>query len=437
MRSVFNKSTDIKAFEQKVWLSSPTMHGDELKYVTEAYETNWMSTVGENINEVEHIVAERVGCKCAVALSAGTAALHLAMKLAGEMVQGKQPVGVGSLSGVLCACSDMTFDATVNPVVYEGGIPVFIDTEYDTWNMDPVALEKAFVIYPDIKVVVVAHLYGTPGKIDEIKEIADRHGAVIVEDAAESLGAAYKGVQTGTFGRYGCISFNGNKIITGSSGGMLLTDEKDVADKVRKWSTQSRENAPWYQHEELGYNYRMSNVIAGVVRGQLPYLKEHIAQKKAIYMRYREGLKDLPVCMNPFEEENSEPNFWLSCLLIDEEAMCKQVRGESETLYLPEHGKSCPSEILESLEAYNVEGRPIWKPMHMQPIYRMNAFITRDGNGRAKTNAYISGGALGKDGRLLDVGMDIFHRGLCLPSDNKMTVEQQDIVIEIVRRCFE
>ena len=302
--------------------------------------------------------------------------------------------------------------------------------------MDPVALEKAFELYPEVRVVVVAHLYGTPGKIDEIRRVCDAHNAVIIEDAAEALGATYKGVQTGTFGTYNAISFNGNKIITGSAGGMLLTDSLEAANKVRKWSTQARENAPWYQHEELGYNYRMSNVIAGVVRGQYPYLEEHIAQKKAIYERYKEGFKDLPVSMNPYDGKNSEPNFWLSCLLIDEDAMCRQVRGECEALYVTEPGKSCPTEILETLAEYNAEGRPIWKPMHMQPIYRMNGFVTREGNGRAKTNAYIAGGSKGKDGRPLDVGMDLFHRGLCLPSDNKMTPAQQDTIIEIVRECF-
>ena len=342
----------------------------------------------------------------------------------------------GVKSGDKVFCSDTTFDATVNPVVYEGGIPVFIDTEYDTWNMDPVALEKAFELYPEVRVVVVAHLYGTPGKIDEIRRVCDAHNAVIIEDAAEALGATYKGVQTGTFGTYNAISFNGNKIITGSAGGMLLTDSLEAANKVRKWSTQARENAPWYQHEELGYNYRMSNVIAGVVRGQYPYLEEHIAQKKAIYERYKEGFKALPVSMNPYDGKNSEPNFWLSCLLIDEDAMCRQVRGECEALYVTEPGKSCPTEILETLAEYNAEGRPIWKPMHMQPIYRMNGFVTREGNGRAKTNAYIAGGSKGKDGRPLDVGMDLFHRGLCLPSDNKMTPAQQDTIIEIVRECF-
>lgn len=416
---------EIKRFDEKIWLSSPTMHGDELEYVTEAYKTNWMSTVGKNIDEAEKLACEKIGCKHAVALSAGTAALHMAVKLAGVK------------TGDKVFCSDMTFDATVNPVKYEGGEPVFIDTEYDTWNMDPAALEKAFEIYPDVKVVVVAHLYGTPGKIDEIKAICDKHNAVIIEDAAESLGATYKGIQTGNFGKYSAISFNGNKIITGSSGGMLLTDDEDAANKVRKWSTQAREDAPWYQHEEIGYNYRMSNVIAGVVRGQIPYLEEHIAQKKAIYERYKEGLKDLPVIMNPFEDGISEPNYWLSCLLIDKDAMCKQIRNDHEALYVAEHGKSCPTEILETLAKYNAEGRPIWKPMHLQPIYRMNGFVTREGNGRAKTNAYISGGLLGRDGNALDVGADIFNRGLCLPSDNKMTAEQQDVIIEIIKSCFD
>ena len=418
-------SNNQKPLAKKIYLSSPTMHGEELLFMKEAFDTNWMSTVGANINEVEKQIAEKVGCKYAVALSAGTAALHMAARLAGIK------------PGDKVFSSDVTFDATVNPMVYEGAVPVFIDTEYDTWNLDPVALEKAFEIYPEVKVVVVAHLYGVPGKIDEIKEICDRHGAIIIEDAAESLGATYKGKQTGGFGTFNAISFNGNKIITGSSGGMLLTDDLEAANKVRKWSTQSRENAPWYQHEELGYNYRMSNVIAGVVRGQIPHLEEHIAQKKAIYERYKAGLAGLPVTMNPFDAEKSEPNYWLSCLLIDEGAMCKQVRGECEALYTPEHGKSCPTEILEAIAAANAEGRPIWKPMHMQPIYRNNPFITREGSGRAKTNAYIAGGALGKDGKPLDVGMDIFHRGLCLPSDNKMTPEEQDVIIEIIRSCFE
>ena len=407
----------VKRFEKKIYLSSPTMHGEEIKYVTEAYDTNWMSTVGENINEVARITCEKVGCKYAVALSCGTAALHLAVKLAGV----KQ--------GDTVFCTDMTFDATVNPVLYEKATPVFIDTEYDTWNMDPIALEKAFEIYPDTKVVILANLYGTPAKMDEICAICEKHGAIMIEDAAESLGATYKGRQTGTFGTYNAISFNGNKIITGSSGGMLLTDDLEAANKARKWSTQSRENAPWYQHEEVGYNYRMSNVIAGVVRGQYPYLEEHIAQKKAIYERYKEGLKDLPVSMNPYDSGICEPNFWLSCLLIDKEAMCKQVRSDNEACYVKEKGKSCPTEILEKIAELNAEGRPIWKPMHMQPMYRMHPFITADGNGRGRTNAYIAGGCI-------DVGADIFDRGLCLPSDNKMTAEEQDVIIEVIRSCF-
>ena len=409
---------EFRPFDKKVWLATPTMHGEELEYVTEAYKTNWMSTVGENINEVERITAERLGCKYAVALASGTSALHLAVKLAGVK------------RGDYVFCTDMTFAATVNPVVYEGGIPIFIDTEYDTWNMDPVALERAFELYPDVKLVMLANLYGTPAKLDEIVAICEKHGATIIEDAAESLGATYKGRETGTFGKYGVISFNGNKIITGSSGGMLLTDDLEAANRARKWSTQSRESAPWYQHEELGYNYRMSNVVAGVVRGQYPHLDEHIAAKRAIYERYKEGFAGLPVKMNPYDEAVCEPNFWLSCLIVDEDAMCRQVRSDSEALYVSESGKSCPTEILERLAAYNAEGRPIWKPMHMQPIFRQNPFITREGDGRARTNAYIAGcGA--------DVGADIFARGLCLPSDIKMTKEEQDTVIAIVRSCFD
>lgn len=406
------------------------MHGEELAYMKEAYETNWMSTVGANINESEKQIAEIIGCRYAVALSAGTAALHLAIRLAGEALYGQTRAGHGTLEGHKVFCSDMTFDATVNPVAYEGGEAVFIDTERDTWNMDPVALEKAFAIYPDVRLVVMAHLYGTPGKIDELREVCKKHGALIVEDAAESLGATYKGVQTGRFGDYSIISFNGNKIITGSAGGMFLTDSEEDAHKVRKWSTQARENASWYQHEELGYNYRMSNVIAGVVRGQIPYLGEHIAAKKAIYERYKEGFRGLPVTMNPYDAENSEPNFWLSCLLIDKDAMCQQVRGEQDALYISEPGKSCPTEILDAIAAFNAEGRPVWKPMHMQPVYRMHGFVTARGSGRARSNAYID------EGTVLDVGADLFARGLCLPSDNKMTPEEQDVIIDIVKRCF-
>lgn len=423
----------LEPFDSRVWLSSPTMHGDEQRWVDDAIQTNWVSTVGRNIDEIEKQIAEYVGCKYAVALSAGTAALHLATKLAGERLYGQARPNAGTLQGHRVFCSDVTFDASINPVAYEDGEAVFIDTERDTWNMDPKALEKAFELYPDTKLIVVAHLYGTPGKMEQIKKIADAHGALIVEDAAESLGAKYKlngkWVETGTLGDYNCISFNGNKIITGSSGGMFLTDSKEDADKVRKWSTQSREAAPWYQHEEIGYNYRISNVVAGVIRGQIPYLDEHIAQKKAIYERYREGLKDLPLTMNPYDKENSEPNFWLSCCLLNEEAMAPMVRGEQDYLYQSVSGKSSPQEILEAIAAFKAEGRPVWKPMHMQPIYRTNPFVTVEGNGRGRTNAYIKGSGI-------DVGADIFRRGLCLPSDNKMTPEQQDRVIEIIHRCF-
>ncbi len=395
---------NFEAFKNKIWLASPTMHCDEMKYITEAFDTNWITTEGSNLVEIERQVCEKAGCKYAVALTNGTAALHLAIKLAG--VKAEDTV----------FCTDMTFYASVNAIVYEKAVPVFIDTEYDTWNMDPAALENAFELYPDTKVIMVVNLYGTPAKYDEIRAIAEKHGAVIIEDAAESFGATYKGRQTGTFGAYNVISFNGNKIITGSAGGMLLTDDSAAANKARKWSTQSRERAPWYQHEEVGYNYRMSNIVAGVVRGQLPYLEEHIAKKKAIYERYKNGFKDLPVTMNPYDSDIMEPNFWLSCMLINKEAMCKQVRSDNTTDYNSEPGKSCPDEIFETLEKYNVQSRPIWKPMHMQPLYRSNKFVTREG---------------------FDVGADIFQRGLCLPSDIKMTAEEQDKIIQIIRSCFE
>ena len=417
----------IVPFENRVWLSSPTTHGDEQHWVDEAIQTNWVSTIGANINEIERVAAEKIGRKYSVALSTGTAAIHLAVRLAGERLYGQPEVGHGSLEGHKVFCSDMTFDATVNPVAYEGGEAVFIATEYDTWNMDPEALRKAFEIYPDVKIVVLVHLYGIPAKFDEIREICDQHGAIIVEDAAESFGASYKGIQTGALGDISIISFNGNKIITGSTGGMLLTDVEEEARKVRKWSTQSREDAPWYQHEELGYNYRMSNIVAGIVRGQFPYLEEHIAQKKAIYERYKEGLKDLPVSMNPFDENTSIPNYWLSCLLIDKDAMCKQVLSDKNAVFMSDKGRSCPTEVLEALNAFNIEGRPIWKPMHMQPIYHMNSFVTVNGIVKAGSNENMDE---------IDVGDDIFERGLCLPSDNKMTIEQQNVVIEIIKRCF-
>lgn len=420
---------DLEPFDHKVYLASPTMHGEELKYMSEAYETNWMSTVGKNIDEVERLAAEQAGVKYAVALCNCTSALHLCVKFAGERLYGKPPISHGALEGKKVFCSDMTFDATLNPVVYEGGIPVFIETERETWNMDPVSLEKAFELYPDVKLVVCAELYGFPGDIERIRDICHEHGALLIEDAAEAMGATYHGKQCGSFGDYAALSYNGNKIITGSSGGVLLTNDLEVANKARKWSTQARENAPWYQHEEVGYNYRMSNVIAGVIRGQYPHLNEHISQKKVIYERYAKGLKGLPVRLNPITA-GTEPNYWLSCLIINKEYMCKQVRDDSKALYIKEEGKTCPTEILEAIASLNAEGRPIWKPMHMQPMYRMHECVGRDGTIRCRTNAYIAGG-------VEDVGADIFERGLCLPSDNKMTVEEQDRIIEVIKRCFE
>lgn len=394
-----------KPFSTKLWLSTPTMHGEELVYMTEAYRTNWMSTVGQNIDQAEAMAADYCGSRYAVALSSGTAALHLAVKLAGVK------------AGDRVFCSDLTFAATVNPVVYEGGIPVLIDSEYETWNMDPAALERAFSLYPETRVVVAVNLYGTPARLDVLREICNARGAVLIEDAAESLGARYRGKQTATFGTYNIISFNGNKIITGSSGGMLLTDDGKAVELARKWSAQSREAALWYQHTELGYNYRMSNVVAGVLRGQFPYLDAHIARKKEIYQRYRAGFAGLPVSMNPYDPARMEPNFWLSCLLIDRDAMCPQHRDDTSASYEKQPGKTCPTEILEALAAHNAEGRPIWKPMHLQPFYRDCPYVTGDH------------GSCG-------VGEDIFRRGLCLPSDIKMTEEEQDAVITLVRRCF-
>lgn len=412
------KLEDLKPLENKVWLSSPTMHGEEVQFVMEAIETNWVSTVGANINELEKQVAEYVGTDHAVALASGTAALHMCMKLAGERINPHARPGA-ALAGQKVFCSDLTFAATVNPILYECGEVVFIDAERDTWNMDPAALERAFAVYPETKIVVLAHLYGVPAKMDEIMAICRKHGALLVEDAAEAMGAAYRGNTLsggcGSFGDYCALSFNGNKIITGSSGGMFLTNSKADADRVRKWSTQSRENAVWYQHEELGYNYRMSNIVAGVARGNLLHIDEHIAEKKAIFLRYQEGFKGLPVQMNPCPD-NSGSNYWLSCMTIDPEGVCRQERTALTASYSPEEGKSCPTEILELLASYNAEGRPLWKPMHLQPIYSGCGFVSA-----------VEGE---------DVGADLFERGLCLPSDNKMTPQQQDVIIELIRRCF-
>ena len=413
----------IKPLKNKIWLASPTMHGEEEKYIHDAFLAGWVTTAGENIDALEKAVAEYIGVKYAVGLSSGTAALHMAIKLAGERLYGRAKPNEGILNGHKVFCSNLTFDASCNPISYEDGEAVFIDSEYDTWNISPDAIKRAFFLYPDVKIIVLAHLYGTPAKMDEIRAIADWHNALIIEDAAESLGACLwddskdKWSETGSLGDYNAISFNGNKIITGSSGGMFLTDSKEDADKVRKWSTQSRENAPWYQHEEIGYNYRMSNIVAGVVRGQLIHLQEHIDRKREIYERYKEELASFPVSMNPYVPGLSQPNFWLSCMMIDEDYMCSQERSDNEAKYEAESGKSCPTEILEALATFSIEGRPIWKPMHMQPIYRDNKYVT------ASDEEDVSG--------------DIFRRGLCLPSDIKMTNEEQNMVIEIVKRCFD
>ena len=382
------KNKKIMPFKEKIWLSSPTMHGgEELKYMKEAYDTNWMSTIGENINQIESITCKKIGCKYSVALSSGTAALHLAIKLAGVK------------KGDYVFCSDMTFAATANPIVYEGGIPVFIDTEYDTWNMDPVALEKAFEIYPEVKIVVLAHLYGTPGKIDEIKKICDKNKAILIEDAAESLGATYKGKQTGTFGNYSCISFNGNKIITTSGGGMLVSNNEDGIKKVRFWATQSKEPVRHYEHKEIGYNYRMSNICAGIGRGQLKVLDKRIEKKTEIYNKYKNELEKVKeIKMQPIPK-NTKPNHWLSVMTIDKDSKVK------------------PLNIMETLEKENIDSRPVWNPMHLQPVFKEYDFITAKNDGTS-------------------VSEDLFNRGVCLPSDTKMTKEEQERVIEIVKNCF-
>lgn len=386
---------EYKKFENRVWLSSPTMHGDEQRFVKEAFDSNWVAPLGENVNAFEREMASYVGCSAAAALSSGTAALHLAVKLAGV----KQ--------GDVVFCSDLTFSATVNPVSYEDGIQVFIDSEEDTWNMDPKALRLAFYkydgkvhkdgkLYPKPKAVILVHLYGTPAKVDEIKEICEEYKTVLIEDAAESLGSAYKGKQTGTFGKYSAVSFNGNKIITSSGGGMLLSNDEAAIEKAKYWATQSREPRPYYHHTELGYNYRMSNVVAGIGRGQLLYLDEHKKKKREIYERYKKGFKNLPVKLNPFCKD-SEPNFWLSCLLLNEECF------------------ATPERIRMELEKYNVESRPIWKPMHMQPVFGECEFISVDNR---------------------EISREIFEKGLCLPSDIKMTNTEQQIVIDIIKEMI-
>ena len=372
--------------EQRLSLSTPTMHGEEMGFIQEAFEKNWIAPLGFNCDGFEKEMGEYL-CERAdsqyhcLSLNSGTSALHLAVKLAGVK------------RGDTVFCSDMTFAATVNPVSYEGGIQVYIDSDRETWNMDPKALEKAFEKYPDTKVVMLAHLYGTPAKMDEIIEICEKHNAILIEDAAEALSASYKGKKCGTFGKYNILSFNGNKIITTSGGGMLVTEDKAARDKAFFWATQSREPFPWYEHKEIGYNYRMSNVVAGIGRGQLLHLEEHRERKTDIYNRYKQAFKDLPVTMNPYLED-TVPNFWLSCILLDKSV------------------KITPFELMERLNKENIETRPLWKPMHMQYVFKDNDFITANGEA---------------------VNEDLFSRGLCLPSDIKMTAEQQDMVIELIK----
>ncbi len=372
---------------KKIYLSSPTMNGREMNYIVEAFETNWVAPLGPNVNGFEKELANFVGISHAAALSSGTAAIHLAMKL----------IGIGQ--GDVVFCSSLTFSATCNPLLYEGATPVFIDSEESTWNMDPKALRKAFLKYPNAKAVIVVHLYGTPANLEEIMEICDEYGVALVEDAAESLGATYHGKQTGTFGCYGIYSFNGNKIITTSGGGMLVSNDGDAIVKARFWATQSRESERHYEHKEIGYNYRMSNVVAGIGRGQLLELNEFIELKKNIYNTYKKAFSDISeIKMNPIPE-HCEPNYWLSCLTIDRDSKVK------------------PTDIFVALEKENIESRPIWKPMHLQPIYSGCDFIKFDENTVA-------------------ISEDIFNCGVCLPSDIKNTDEDMQRIIRIVKSLF-
>lgn len=373
--------------EKRIYLSSPHMsnEGYEQKYVKEAFDTNWIAPLGENVNKFEEELAKYVGSKNAAALSAGTAAIHMAFK------------ALDVKRDDIVFCSSLTFSATANPIIYQNATPVFIDSEKETWNMNPKALEKAFEKYPNPKAVIVVHLYGTPAKIEEIKEICDKHNVPLVEDAAESLGATYNGKQTGTFGKFGVYSFNGNKIITTSGGGMLVSDDEERISKVRFWSTQSREKARHYEHKEIGYNYRMSNIVAGIGRGQLKVLDKRIEQKTNIYNNYKEGFKDIEeIEMQPIPE-NTKPNHWLSVITLKENSKVK------------------PLDIMETLDKENIESRPVWKPMHMQPVFEKYDFI-----------------------KVADkpISEDLFERGVCLPSDTKMTKEEQEVVINTIKKLF-
>lgn len=373
--------------KKRIYLSSPTMHGDEQKYVQEAFDTNWVAPLGPNVNAFEKEMAEYTDCGYAAALDSGTAAIHLSLKLLG--------VGQGDLVFV----SDLTFSASCNPIVYENATPVFIDAEPDTWNISPEALRKAFDKYPNPKAVICVHLYGTPAKLDEIMAICKEHHVPLIEDAAESLSSTYKGRHTGTFGKYGIYSFNGNKIITTSGGGMFVSAEEEAAKKVTFLATQARDPARHYQHSHIGYNYRMSNITAGIGRGQLLHLEEHKARKKAIYEQYREAFADIPeITMNPLNPDG-DANCWLSCMTIAEGC------------------KITPDMIMDALAEENIETRPIWKPMHMQPVFEAYDFIPHNEDGSS-------------------VGTDIFNRGMCLPSDIKNTPEDMELIIRIVRGFF-
>ncbi len=367
-------------------LATPHMseEGYELSFVHDAFRKNWIAPLGENVTAFENAIKEYVGAENAVALSAGSAALHLSMVLSGVK------------PGDLVFCQDLTFCATVNPVAYCGGIPVFIDSEAETWNMDPLALQKAFDTYGTPKAVIVAHLYGNPAKMKEICAICERYDVPLVEDAAEALGSTYQGKKCGTFGDLGVLSFNGNKIITTSGGGMLLCKRAQDASHALKLATQAREPFPWYQHEEIGYNYRMSNVCAGIGRGQAMVLPLRVEQKRAIYSRYLENLAGLPITMQP-DLSCSRSNYWLSVFLLD-------------------HG--CPlsvDQVLHALKEARIEGRHLWKPMHAQPIFANNTFVSLSEHA---------------------VSDDLFSRGVCLPSDTKMTMDDVDRVSRVIRSLF-
>lgn len=405
------------SLNKPIYLSSPTMHGEEKIFVEEAIASNWVTTEGVNIHCVESALKKLLNSNNVVSMASGTAAMHMALRVAGSLVYGNNSrYQEHVLCGKKVFCQDLTFVASVNPVLYEGGEVILIDSEYDTWNMDPAALEKAFAQHPDVRLVVVTHLFGTPAKMDELLDICRYYKASIIEDSAESLGAKYLGEHCGTLGYIGIISFNGNKIITGSSGGALVSDDKLIADRVRKWSNQSKESMPWYQHIELGFNYRMSNIVAGVLRGQLLYLDEHLKRKAEIYNCYLAGLNTLPLRLNPYEKEKSQPNHWLTCLLIDEDVMYNIATSRS-------HRKISPEIIINELKKQNIEARRIWKPMHCQPLYEDKMFYTKDG--LVENNVHDS-----------SVSLDIFRRGMCLPSDIKMSIEQQNMVIEIINDCF-